>query len=121
MFHVKHYTAMKGSTMDYKTATTIIQKRKQEANERNNIERAAYPAYRLYTLTPFTKLRNALPHKDYRVPWHRSTESVASWIWYQLSPSCDIPEVEQAVKDANAGKVGVFKASYWKKILLERL
>lgn len=108
--------------MDYKTAESIIQKRKQEADERDNLERAACPAYRFYILTPFTKLRNSsLPHKDYRVPWHNSTKSIANWIWAQLSPSCGIPEVEQAVKDANAGKVGVFQASCWKKILLERL
>lgn len=64
MFHVKHYIATKGSTMDYKTATNIIQERKQEANERDNLERAACPVYRLYTLTPFT-VPGKLLEKDF--------------------------------------------------------
>lgn len=50
--------------MDYKTATNIIQERKQEADERNNLERAACPVYRLYTLTPFT-VPGKLLEKDF--------------------------------------------------------
>lgn len=103
--------------MNAKQANEIIKQDEAAREEQRQVEKAAKLHYRVYWVNPITSLLHQLPFVD--VYDERTGADVRFYLFSDLG--CSLEEARNAVKTANAGKMGVCIKSRWTTYLVERL
>lgn len=111
--------------MNVKQANEIIEQDKAVREAKRQAESAIKRHYRVYWVNPITSLLHQLPFRDiYETDGHETAgykdgEIVEGHLFFDCN--CPLGEAENAVKTANAGKMGVCIKSRWTTYLVERL
>lgn len=103
--------------MNVEQANKIIEQDKAAREEKRRAEEAAKLHYRIYWVTPITSLLHQLPFVDV----YDGNEGADVRLHLFLDCNCPLGEAQNAVKTANAGKMGVCVKSRWTTYLVERL
>lgn len=102
--------------MDGKTAQAYINDVKQQRKrEREELEQQG-PVYRIFWVNPITSLMHTLPYVDVNESKGRSAR-----LWLFFDHSCPLEQVDAALDDANAGKLGVCEKTFFTTYLVKRL
>ena len=105
--------------MNVEQANEIIKQDKAAREEQRRAEEAAKAKlhYRVYWVNPITSLLHQLPFVDIC----EEDEGADVRLYLFFDHDCPLEEASNAVKAANAGKMGVCVKSRWTTYLVERL
>lgn len=103
--------------MNVEQANKIIEQDKAAREEQRRAEEAARLHYRVYWVNPITSLLHQLPFVDI----YDEENGADVRLHLLLACDCSFEEARDAVKTADAGKVGVCVKSRWTTYLVERL
>lgn len=103
--------------MDYKTAQGIIEADRKDRKAQREAERELTSRYRVYWVNPITSLLHRLPFVDI----YDENEGADVRFYLFFDRDCPLEEAREAVKQANADKMGVCIKSRWTTYLVERL
>ena len=102
--------------MDGKTAQAYISTVKQARSLKRKAEEEQGPCYRIFWVNPITSLMHTLPYVDVNEGKGRSAR-----LWLFFDHSCPLEQVDAALDDANAGKLGVSEKTFFTTYLVKRL
>ena len=102
--------------MDGKTAQAYISTVKQARNLKRKAEEEQGPVYRIFWVNPITSLMHTLPYVDVNESKGRSAR-----MWLFFDHTCPLEQVDAALDDANAGKLGVCEKTFFTTYLVKRL
>lgn len=102
--------------MDGKTAQTYINTVKQARNLKRKAQEEQGPCYRIFWVNPITSLMHTLPYVDVN-----EGTGASARLWLFVEKTCPLEQVNAALDDANAGKLGVCEKTFFTTYLVKRL
>lgn len=106
--------------MDYKQANDIIQQDKADRQKKEDEYLSTCRHYRIYTVNVITSFFHLLPHTDI-VEGSSEEDRPSCYMYLLFDLGCKGPEVDNAIKTADKGKIGVCVKSRWTTYLIERI
>lgn len=103
--------------MNAEQANEIVKQDKAAREEQRQAKEAAKLRYRVYWVNPIASLLHQLPFID--ICDENEGADVRFYLFFNRN--CLLEEAKNAVKTANAGKMGVCIKSRWTTYLVERL